>query len=103
MIDDQKVIYLSFCIKFFKQRVNVVFQCALTFVVKRKIALASDVCFRPLVTIRSHNLHACDIEGLWVRQLPITKGIFYFLFFIFLVHVGCSSFGLLFLSPPRWF
>jgi len=101
MIDDQKVIYLSFCIKFFKQRVNIAFQCALTFVVRRKIALTSDVCFRPLITIKSHNLHACDIRGAMGETTSYHKRDF--LFFIFLVHVCCSSFGLPFLSPPRWF
>jgi hypothetical protein len=96
MIDDQKVIYLSFCIKFFKQRVNIAFQCALTFVVKRKIALTSDMCFRPLITIRSHNLMHVTLEGLWVRQPPITKGIFYFLFFWFMcvVHLLACLFCL---------
>jgi hypothetical protein len=101
MIDDQKVIYLSFCIKFFKQCVNIAFQCALTYAIKRKIALASDVCFRPLIIIRFHNLHACDIRGAMGETTSYHKRDF--LFFIFLVHVGCSSFGLPSLSPPQWF
>ncbi len=38
------------------------FQCALTFTIEKKIVLASDVCSRPHITIRSHNLHASDIR-----------------------------------------
>ncbi len=53
---------LSFCIQLFKQYVNIAFQCALTFAIKRKIMLASDVCPRPPITIRSHNLRVGDIK-----------------------------------------
>jgi len=53
---------LSFCIQFFKQHVNIAFQCALVSIVKRKIALTSDAYFRPLTPIRSHNLHVGDIR-----------------------------------------
>ncbi len=38
---------LFFCIQFFKQRVNIVLQRALVFVIERKIVLATDVCSRP--------------------------------------------------------
>jgi hypothetical protein len=54
---------LSLCIQFFKQHINIAFQCALTFVVERKIALAGDACSRPLTAIKSHNLHAGNIRG----------------------------------------
>jgi hypothetical protein len=54
---------LSFCIQFFKQHVSIAFQCALAFIIERKIALANDACFRPPITIKSHNLHACNIRG----------------------------------------
>jgi hypothetical protein len=54
---------LSFCIQFFKQCVSIDLQCALSFAIDKKIALASDVCSRPPITIRSHNLHAGDIKG----------------------------------------
>jgi hypothetical protein len=54
---------LSFCIQFFKRHVSFVFQCALTFVIERKIALAGDVCSRPPITVKSHDLHAGDIKG----------------------------------------
>jgi len=47
----------------FKQRVRIVLQCVLTFAIKRKIALAGDVCSRPLITIKSHDLHASNIKG----------------------------------------
>jgi hypothetical protein len=52
-----------FCIQFFKQHISIVLQCALTFVVKKKIALTGDVCYRPLTIIKTHNLHASDIRG----------------------------------------
>jgi len=51
------------CIEFFKQHVSIYFQRALTFVIERKIALTSDTCSRPPITITSHNLHVDDIEG----------------------------------------
>jgi hypothetical protein len=51
---------LSFCIQLFKQLVSIFFQRALASIIKRKIALANHVCFRPLVTIRSHDLHVGD-------------------------------------------
>ncbi len=54
---------LSFCIQFFRQRVNIVFQHALASIIERKIVLASDACSRPPTTIRSHNLHVGDIKG----------------------------------------
>jgi hypothetical protein len=41
---------------------NIVFQHALTFAIKKKIALASNVCSRPPITIRSHDLHVGDIK-----------------------------------------
>jgi hypothetical protein len=43
---------LSFCIQFLKQCVSIVLQHDLTFAIKRKIALASDACSRPSITIR---------------------------------------------------
>jgi hypothetical protein len=49
---------LSFCIQFFKQRVNITFQCALASTVEKKIVLTCDACFKHPITIRSHNLHA---------------------------------------------
>jgi len=54
---------LSFCIQFFRQHINIALQHALTSTIERKIALASDVCFRPPTIIRSHNLHVGDIRG----------------------------------------
>jgi hypothetical protein len=54
---------LSFWIQFFKYRVNIVLQCGLIFVIKKNIALASDVCSKPSITIRSHDLRVGDIRG----------------------------------------
>jgi hypothetical protein len=54
---------LSFCIQFFRQHVNIAFQCALASTIERKIVLASDVCSRPPNTIRFHDLHVGDIRG----------------------------------------
>jgi hypothetical protein len=53
---------LSFCIQFSKQCVTIALQCVLAFVSERKIALMSDACSRPLVIIKSHNLHVGDIR-----------------------------------------
>ncbi len=53
---------LFFCIQFFKQHVSISLQCALISTIERKIALASDVCLKPPITIRSHDLHASDIR-----------------------------------------
>jgi hypothetical protein len=53
---------LSFCIQIFKVHVNIIFQCALAFAIERKIALASDACFRPPIIIKSHDLHVDDIS-----------------------------------------
>jgi hypothetical protein len=55
---------LSFCIQFFKQCVSIVFQRALTSVIKKKIVLANDVCSRPPITIRFHDLHVNNIKGI---------------------------------------
>jgi hypothetical protein len=54
---------LYFCIQFFRQLVSIAFECALVFAIERKITLARDACSRPPITIKSHNLHACDIRG----------------------------------------
>jgi hypothetical protein len=53
---------LSFYINFFKQLVNVVFQCVLAFAIKRNIVLVGNVCSRPPITIRYHDLHVSDIR-----------------------------------------
>jgi hypothetical protein len=55
-------LFLLFCIQFFKQHVSMAFHHALTSVIEKKIALASDVYFRPPTTIRSHNLHTSNIR-----------------------------------------
>ncbi len=54
---------LSFCFQFFKQRVNIALRCALAFVIERKITLVGNVCSKPPITIRSHDLHVGNIRG----------------------------------------
>jgi len=51
---------LSFCIQFFKWCVNIALQLA--FAIHRKIALAGDVCSRPSIIIKSHDLHVGNIR-----------------------------------------
>jgi len=53
----------SFCIQFFKQCVSITLQHALTLGIERKIVLMDDAYFRPIITIRCHNLHGSDIRG----------------------------------------
>jgi hypothetical protein len=53
---------LSFCIQFFKHCVSIAFQRPLVSIIERKIVLAGDACFKPSITIRSHDLHASDIR-----------------------------------------
>jgi hypothetical protein len=53
---------LSFCIQFFKQSVSITLQHALAFAIERKITLVGDVCYRPPIISRSHNLHANNIR-----------------------------------------
>jgi hypothetical protein len=54
---------MSFCIKFFRQHVNITLQHALTSIIERKIVLAGDVCCGPLIYFKSHDLHVNDIRG----------------------------------------
>ncbi len=84
---------LSFCIQFFRQCVNIIFQHALTFVTKRKIVLVGDVCSRPPIITRSHNLHASDIRRAMGEIASYHKRLFFF-FFFFQVFAVCASFGL---------
>ncbi len=53
---------MFFYIQFFKQHVSITFQHVLAFVIEKKIVLASDVCFRPPIIIRFHNLHGSNIR-----------------------------------------
>jgi hypothetical protein len=43
---------LFFCIEIFKQHVSIVRQHVLTSIIKKKVVLARDICFKPPVTIR---------------------------------------------------
>jgi hypothetical protein len=54
---------LSFCIQSFKQHVCIIFQHDLTFTIKTKIILVGDVCSKPPIIIRPHDLHVGDIRG----------------------------------------
>ncbi len=53
---------MYFCIQFFKQCANIVFQRALTSVIEKKITLVCDACSKPPIIIRFHDLHASDIR-----------------------------------------
>jgi hypothetical protein len=46
----------------FKQHVSIALQHVLASAIKRKIALVSDACSKPPITIRSHDLHASNIR-----------------------------------------
>jgi len=65
---------LSFCIQFFKQHVGIAFQHALASTIKRKITLVGDACFRPPITIRSHDLHVGNIRGVVGEIISYHKG-----------------------------
>ncbi len=92
---------LSSCIQFFRQHVNIIFQHALTSAIKRKITLVGDVCSRHPITIRSHDLHACDIKKV------VDEIIFYqerdqlspFFWFLRAIHLLAFSWPSLFVSP----
>jgi hypothetical protein len=53
---------LSFCIHFFKQRVNIALQHALAFTIKKKIAFVGNGCSRPPNISKFHDLHASNIK-----------------------------------------
>ncbi len=58
---------LSFCIQIFRQHVSITFQHVLTFIIKRKILLANDACFKPPLLL---NLTICmpmTLKGPWVK------------------------------------
>ncbi len=42
---------------------NITFLCAFAFVIKKKIALASDACSSPPIIITFHHLCVGDIKG----------------------------------------
>jgi len=83
---------LSFCIQFFKQHVNIDLQCALTFAIEKKIALADDVCSRPPIIIKSHNLHTRDIRGAIGEIISYHKKDWFFPFFWFVQVVHLLAF-----------
>jgi hypothetical protein len=88
----------------FKQHVRIVLQCALTFATKRKIALAGDVCSKPLITIKSHDLHPSNIRGVVGEIASYHERNKLSLFFgSYGLCVFWPFFGLPFLSPLWWF
>jgi hypothetical protein len=54
---------LYLCIQIFKQCVSIALQHASIFAIEKTIVLAGDACSRPPITIKSHDLHACDIRS----------------------------------------
>jgi hypothetical protein len=64
---------LSFYIQFSMQHVNIVRQHVLTFTTERKIALVDDVCSKPPIIIKFHDLHVGDIRGVMGEITPITR------------------------------
>jgi hypothetical protein len=58
-INDQEVIFPYLFAFNFSSNVLV---HPLAFAIERNIALGGDACFRPPITIKSHDLHACDIR-----------------------------------------
>ncbi len=61
-ITDQEVICLYLFAFSFKQHVNMALQRALAFTIERKIALAGNVCSKPPIIFRFHDLHASKIK-----------------------------------------
>jgi hypothetical protein len=54
---------LSFYIQFFRQHVNIILQHDLTSIIETKITLVGDVCSKPPIIIRLHDLHVGNIRG----------------------------------------
>jgi hypothetical protein len=62
-IDNRGSFILVFFIQFFRQCVNIIFQHALAFTIKKKIVLGGDACSRSLIIIKSHNYMQMTLEG----------------------------------------
>jgi hypothetical protein len=92
MIDDHEIIYFCFFHSIFKITCYFALQQVLASAIEKKIALAGDVCFRPPITIKSHDLHVGDIRR-DVGEITSYHEKDY-LFSFFFVHGGCASFGL---------
>jgi hypothetical protein len=61
-INDQKVIYpCPFAFNFLGSMLVFSLMC-LTYTIEKKIVLMKDDCFRPPITIKSHNLHEGNIR-----------------------------------------
>jgi len=89
-----------FFIQFLRQHVTIAFQQAFTFAIERKIALASDVCFRPPITIKSHDLHVGDIRRDVGEITSYHEKDYLFPFFLFMgvVHLLAFFWPSLFVS-----
>jgi hypothetical protein len=53
---------VNFCIQFFRQHVNSAFQRVLAIDIERKITSLGNAYSKPPITIRSHDLHTCDMR-----------------------------------------
>jgi hypothetical protein len=60
-------LFLSFCIQFFNQHVNIVLQHALASTIERKIMLLSDASYKPPLLLDLMICMQVTLEGLWVR------------------------------------
>jgi hypothetical protein len=49
------------------EHVSIAFQRALAFVMEKKIVLVGNVGSKLPIINKSHNLHANDIRGVWVK------------------------------------
>jgi hypothetical protein len=64
---------LSFCIQLFRQSVSIAFQHALTFTIKRKIAMTGEVYSRPPLLLDLTICMHATLKGPWVRLPPTTR------------------------------
>jgi len=60
-------LFLSFCIQFFNQHVNIVLQHALASTIERKIMLLNDACYKPPLLLDLMICMQVTLEGLWVK------------------------------------
>ncbi len=104
-IDDQNVIYPSFfCIQFFKQCVDIALQHVLAFAIKKKILLAGNVCSKPPIIIKLHDLHVGDIKSAVGEIVSYhEKDQFSSFFGSYGLYIFWPFFGFPLLFSMRWF
>jgi len=72
-----------------------VLQCVLEFVTERNITLTKYAYSKPPITIKSHDLHACDIRGAMGEIVSYhKKGFTFSLFGSYKLHIFWPLFGL---------